>query len=317
MREGVSIVPLLRTNLPLGIVHFMAYPQTIRGEGPILETLSELVTDPDFSLLEITHIHDKNVRHEANQMLQDHGKRCAFGSQPCLLIHKLNLNAPDEAKRKEALDVLEACTDEAVEMNAEALVFLSGKDPGPEYRSEAMKWFAESVQDICTYAQRANPHLKVILETFDRVPYGKNALVGPTEQAVALADQIRSEYHNFWLMLDLSHLPLLQESPSHALTNAQGRLGHIHIGNCVMRDPKHPAYGDEHPAFGIEDGENDAPELATFLKVLDECGYLNPEHPGTVSFEVKPLADETTAAVITNAKETLRNAWQILGWPEN
>ena len=93
---------LSKSKLPMGIIHFMAYPETIRGEGPVLETLQELAEDNDFSLIEITHIEDKSVRKDAVAMLKDHGKRYAFGAQPCLLIGKLNLNDSDPAARKAA-----------------------------------------------------------------------------------------------------------------------------------------------------------------------------------------------------------------------
>jgi len=116
-------------------------------------------------------------------------------------------------------------------------------------------------------------------------------------------------------VLDLSHLPLLGETAETMLTTAKETLGHIHLGNCVMRDPNHAAYGDEHPPFGTEGGENSVAELAEFLRVLGEIGYLNEETPGAVSFEVKPLAGQEPADAIANAKATLDAAWAQLGWP--
>jgi len=37
--------------------------------------------------------------------------------------------------------------------------------------------------------------------------------------------------------------------------------------------------------------------------------FLNPQNPPIVSFEVKPLADESSEVVIANAKRTLKEAW--------
>jgi hypothetical protein len=36
---------------------------------------------------------------------------------------------------------------------------------------------------------------------------------------------------------------------------------------------------------------------------------LNPQNPPIVSFEVKPLAGETSEVIIANAKRVLKEAW--------
>ena len=44
-------------NIPLhniirpGIVHFMAFPATMKGEGPILETCRQVLTDDFFEVI--------------------------------------------------------------------------------------------------------------------------------------------------------------------------------------------------------------------------------------------------------------------------
>ncbi|MHB9110815.1 MAG: sugar phosphate isomerase/epimerase family protein [Armatimonadota bacterium] len=304
-----------RNQLPLGIIHFMAFPQVSRGEGPVVETLQILVDDPDFSFLEVTHIEDAGARREAAAMLRASGKRYAFGAQPVLLSRKLSLVDPDEAGRMAAVDAMKRAVDEANEIGAESLAFLSGTDPGQENRAEGYRLLADSTLRILAYAKAKNPALKLLLETFDRVPYGKNALVGPTREANIFVTALRRQYPEFSLLLDLSHLPLLGETAEKMLTTAKETLGHIHIGNCVMKDPNHAAYGDEHPPFGIDGGENGVGELAEFLRVLGEIGYLNEETPGAVSFEVKPLPGQDPAEVIASSKATLDAAWAQLGWP--
>jgi hypothetical protein len=76
-----------------------------------------------------------------------------------------------------------------------------------------------------------------------------------------------------------------------------------------MRDKEHPGYGDQHPRFGIAGGENDTEELVVFLRTLLKIGFLNDKNPPIVSFEVKPLAGETSEVVIANAKRVLKEAW--------
>jgi len=84
------------------------------------------------------------------------------------------------------------------------------------------------------------------------------------------------------------------------------------MGNCLMRDTTHPAYGDQHPRFGIAGGENDVPEVVEYIRTLIEIGYLKENQPRILSFEVKPLPGESSQIVLANAKRTLREAWELV-----
>jgi hypothetical protein len=84
---------------------------------------------------------------------------------------------------------------------------------------------------------------------------------------------------------------------------------HAHIGNCVIRNPDHEAYGDNHPRFGCNDGENDTGEVVAFLRELLEIGYLDPETRPILSFEVCPLEGESPEVVVAGAKRVLDAAW--------
>jgi sugar phosphate isomerase/epimerase len=110
-------------------------------------------------------------------------------------------------------------------------------------------------------------------------------------------------------MVDLSHLPLIRESAAEAILPVKEYLVHAHLGNCVVKSPNLPAYGDVHPRFGFPGGENDVHEVTEFLKVLLQIGFLNEKNPPIVSFEVKPFGDEDSDVVIANAKRTLTMAW--------
>ncbi|HON71773.1 MAG TPA: sugar phosphate isomerase/epimerase, partial [bacterium] len=83
-----------------GIIHFMAFPQTMKGEGPILETLEEIVNDEFFSAVEISWIKDDKVREEAKKLLETAGMTVAYGAQPRLLTQSLDISSTDEATRK-------------------------------------------------------------------------------------------------------------------------------------------------------------------------------------------------------------------------
>ena len=72
------------------------------------------------------------------------------------------------------------------------------------------------------------------------------------------------------------------------------------------------AYGDEHPRFGFPNSSNDTAEVLDFLRVLKDNGFFNELEPYTLTFEVKPWADEDIDVIIANSKRVLNLAWALL-----
>ncbi|MDD5014422.1 MAG: TIM barrel protein [Atribacterota bacterium] len=293
--------------MKVGLIHFMAYPQVMKGEGPILETLQKIAEDDFFTAVEVSWIKDVKVREKAKKLLEVSHLAVAYGAQPRLLVKKLNLNSLNEIERQEAVDEIKAGVDEAYEIGAKSLAFLSGTDPASEEREQALKLLVSSVKEICHYA-KSKGGLGITLEVFDR-EIDKKCLIGPAKDARRVAEEVRKEFDNFGLMVDLSHLPLLGETSAQAIMPIKNYLVHAHMGNCILKDKEHPGYGDQHPRFGIKGGENDVKELIEYLKVLLDIGFLNTQNPPMVSFEIKPLAGESSGVVIANAKRVLREAW--------
>ncbi len=106
-------------------------------------------------------------------------------------------------------------------------------------------------------------------------------------------------------------MPLLGESPEEMLFPARDVLTHVHVGNCVMKHPSHPAYGDEHPPFGIPEGEVGVNELAQFLKALVEIGYLKKGGSNILSAEVKPLKGQDPKVILAATLRSLDRAWAM------
>jgi sugar phosphate isomerase/epimerase len=293
----------LHSYMKVGIVSFMAYPTP-----PLLAGITQLARDPFFTAIEVTHIPSPEDRAAAAQLLATSGLEVGYGAQPVQLGGKLDLNSLDEATRRAAVDRIRACVDEAVGLGCGRLAVLSGPDPAPERREEAKAALVSSLDELCGYAEQRG--LGITLEVFDQT-IDKKALIGPTVDGVAVAEQLRAKHPSFGLMLDLSHLPMQFESADEALQAAAGCLVHVHIGNCVL-EKGHPAYGDTHPRFGLPGGSNDVAELRAFLKVLADIGYIGPGLQRTVAFEVKPLPGESPEVVVANAKRTLLQAWAAL-----
>ena len=292
--------------MKVGLVHFMAYPATIKGEGPILETIKRLATDEYFTAIEITTIKDPEERLAVKKMLETSHMTIAYGAQPRLLTTGLNINDLNEEGRQKALANLKEGIDEAYEIGASGFGFLSGKYQEAT-KEQSFKALVNSTNEICAYA-KSKGHMKVALEVFD-YDVDKKSLIGPAPLALRYAQEIRKQHDHFGLMVDLSHIPLIHETIEESLLPVKDYITHAHIGNCVVQSPDLPAYGDVHPRFGFPGGENDVEEVVHYLRVLLDIGYLNTENPPIVSFEIKPFGDEDAEIVIANAKRTLNEAW--------
>jgi sugar phosphate isomerase/epimerase len=295
----------------LSIVHFMIFPETLTGSGPIVETVSRIVNDDFFSMIEVGHINDVEARKQVAEIIATSHVRVAFGAQPTILTRKLDLNSFDEAKRKEALATLKPQIDEAKEIGASRFTVLSGPDPGAEKRADARRFLVDSLLDLCSYGNERG--VNITLETFDRT-IEKKSLIGPSEEALMVAKSVKEKFHSFGLMYDMGHAPLLDEDPAKSLKLLKEHLVHVHVGNCVKK-PGLPAYGDQHPRFGFTGSENDVPQLVHFLRALFDVSYLSPtpkDVSPVVGFELKPVPTENAEAVIANGKRTWRKAWSLL-----
>ena len=289
-----------------GLVHFMAYPSTIKGEGPVVETIKKIALDEYFTAIEITTIKSDEERKQVKKMLETSHMTVAYGAQPRLLTTGLNINDLNEEGRQKALANLKAGIDEAYEIGASGFAFLSGKYE-ESTKEESYQALVRSTREICAYV-KSKGRMKVALEVFD-YDVDKKSLIGPANLALRYAKEIREEHAHFGLMVDLSHIPLIHETIEESLLPVKDYIIHAHIGNCVVKSPDLPAYGDVHPRFGFPNGENDVDQVVAYLKVLLNIGFLNTTNPPIVSFEVKPFGDEDPDIVIANAKRTLNEAW--------
>lgn len=295
----------LSKYMKVGLIQFMAYPVS-NGEGPIEETFRKIAMDPFFDAVEVTWMKDPKVRQNVRKMMETSKLTLTYGAQPRLLSTKMNINDLDEKKRLAAVQNLKEGVDEAYELGATGFAFLSGHY-AEETKEASFEALVKSTKEVCAYAKQKGS-MTVALEVFD-YDIDKKSLIGPAALAARYAKEVRKEYPEFGLMVDLSHIPLLHESVEESLFPIKEYIVHAHMGNCVLKDPSLPGYGDVHPRFGFPGSENDVDELAHYLEVLFAIGFLSSETRPVVSFEVKPFGDEDPDLVVANAKRTLLQAW--------
>ena len=137
----------------MSIVHFMAFPETVWGDGPVVETVTKLAEDPFFGAIEIGWIKDPGVRSQVKLVIETAHIQVCHVAGSALLLQKLNLNSLEETERMKAVEQLSRNVDEAAEVGAKRVGFLSGADPGDEDRPRALEAFAKSVKQVAAYAR--------------------------------------------------------------------------------------------------------------------------------------------------------------------
>ncbi|MCL5069910.1 MAG: sugar phosphate isomerase/epimerase [Actinobacteria bacterium] len=293
----------------IGVVSFMAYPEIIKDEQSAEEKIKKLVSDEFFSFIEIAHINDEEIRKNVKKILEISNIRIGFDAHTVILSNNLSINDRDNDKRQEAVKILKELIDEAYYMGSEGFTILSGFKPDINNIEHELILAVDSVKVLCDYSIKKSNELNkkpidIIIETFDDKEYAKNRLIGPTKMAVEFAKEIRADFENFGLVLDLSHLPILGENFDQSLKQAREFIKLIHIGNCIIKNKNHPAFGDNHPRFCIDGGENNIDVLASFIKSLIGINYF--KVPGnTLILEVKPLSDEDSDVTVAGSKRAL------------
>ena len=107
----------------------MAYPQCLKGEGPIYETLERIVHDEFFEVVELGWIKDDATRTKVRNLLESSHMTTVYGAHPWLLVNKLDLNSLDPSERRKAVDEMKRAIDEAKFLGCKDFAFLSGKAP--------------------------------------------------------------------------------------------------------------------------------------------------------------------------------------------
>lgn len=294
----------------IGIVHFMAFPN-IRDDEGFLKSIYKIVLDPYFNCIEITAIPDVNLRTEVKRILKTSGIKVVYGCQPLLLREGLNLNSLEPEKRKEAVRVVLEGIDDAYDLGARSLAFLSGVYDSNKINAH-IEALTISTLEILEYAKKYED-MNVVLEIFDH-NVDKKSLIGPSNRALDYIRKVEERIciSNFGFMVDLSHIPLIGEGIVDNVKSISHYIKHAHIGNCIISDPNDIGFGDKHPRFGFPNSSIGLPEIKIYLEALLDIGYLDNKNIQILSFEVKPFEDEDPDVVVASSKRYLQNAWRSI-----
>lgn len=271
----------------LGVNHHLLFPASFQSTSVHMDTLPIVLGMPAFELVDC-FIPNDDIGEVEEPMIVASGKEPIYNC-PLMVGATLNPHSPDSAIRMATRQEAFAHIDRAKRIGARKMVVASGVDPGVAERGRETKLFIDYMTELCEYA---GPDLCLMIEPFDR-SIGKNLLMGPTHEVVAVVETVKARgFENVGILMDMGHVPLMEESFAHAVATAGPHIRHVHLGSCVMRDPSDPLYGDMHPPWGYPGGENDVAEAVEFLRCLRDIGYFDGTEPATVTLEMRPYSDK-------------------------
>src|SRR5262245_39127553 len=140
-------------HLQLGVVHFMAFPECLAGEGPQLDTLAAICHDPFFDAVDVGPVNDPTERKQCADLLRDCQMTVTFACQPVQLQRHLDLNSPDRAKRRLASDTVIGLIDQANALGASRFALMSGKNVSSADRSAALGCLVNELCRVCREAR--------------------------------------------------------------------------------------------------------------------------------------------------------------------
>ena len=291
----------------LGINHHLIFPGVLNDAKYHIESLSLLLEQDSFQIIDMSLPDDREIRSEEVKMLKSSGKKVIYNFPLfCLGSDRYDVNSPEKSVRLATLEEAKKNLLYAVEAETDTVTFAAGGF------KEGISLEAQ-INNFIEYSILFNEEAKklgitALLEPFDR-SIGKNLILGKAAECVDYIEALhKSGCENIALMQDMGHIPLIGESFEETLNKCKPYLKHIHLGNCVMKDKESIYYGDTHPPLGIDGGENDMPQLIAFTKALKDIGYIFKGSDNSVTIEMQPYPGVSSLTSAKVAAEKFESA---------
>jgi len=246
------------------------FPSSMENEKYFLESIKLL---KEYSIDVVEFYYKGNNRENVKKYLDTYGLKSIYLAAMKAKQENLNLSSLSKEIREKSIKEIKKCIDDAYFYNSEAILLNSGRRPHKkEDNKNAYDCFKDSMIRLLDYAYREskNYKLEVTIEPGD-TDVDSFSLIGHTDLAIKLIQELRGKYENISLTMDTSHLIQLGEDPIKSIEKAFPYCKHVHLANCIIRDKSHELYGDKHPEFGIEGGEI---YLDKFNNIVEEIKKL-------------------------------------------
>lgn len=279
---------ILNQHIKLGISPSMLRSASFDNHLEHLCAVDACCAYPEFETLETFLPDDNSLRQLEIQKMRDAGKTLHYNTPGIFQVAGPgDSGSPDPKQRASALELMKRHIDYAAQAQA-PLIVITGCMDRPEHHEDTMKYFEEFFIASSLYAQERG--ILVVVEPIERHRF-KRLVLGPTWECASLVEKARAAgCANAHTMLDIAHLPLMEEDFDSALAHVSKDLAHVHMGDAVL-DPANAFYGHTHPPLGVQGGCFDLDALTYHFLQLLKSGYI-PSTPNTsralISFEVQP-----------------------------
>ena len=282
---------MLEKYIRFGISPTVLFPES--SENPVrhLEAFSKTAALPGYEMFDTSFPDDEGIIKEEMHIAAEEGKGINYNFPIAFQFPgRYNPCSLDEKELDSAIAYAKQHISYAAAAGSRIIAITSGPDYLPEKREMEYASFREYLKALSTECRKYG--IEIALETVERHRF-KKLLLGPSSEAGSFIREIRQEgYDNVFLMVDTAHCPLMEETPADVLHNSLlAGVNHVHIGNAIVGNEANPMYGHTHPPIGIQDGSYDVDDIAHFLRLLFDCGYLsiNPEHDKRpcISYEIR------------------------------
>jgi len=239
--------------------------------------LKAIKTLKKYDICFIEFYYKGNDKKTIKEYLTDHDIKSIYLGAMAAKQKNLNLSSPNKELRKESVQEMKKCIDDAYFYGAYSILINSGRRPDNEEDQIAYEYLKKSLEELLKYIDVSTKDYKLNL-TLEPGDTGIDSfsLVGNTDLAIKLVREMREKYQNFSLTMDTSHLRQLDEKPLDSIKKAFPYCNHIHLANCIIKDKTSNLYGDKHPEFGIEGGEISIKEFKNILETIKEM-YIESE----------------------------------------
>ncbi len=200
---------------------------------------------------------------------------------PAFFRYPFSLSSPIDAIRKDSVEYMKDCIDNAVVMGAKHMLVVPNHSLHGQSTAEARKAFVASLGKVCEHAERKKMKLGIEIVYPQLSDY-----MSASEDALRVIREIGSPY--LGVVIDSGHLNLSRENPEKALNNLGDLLLQVHVNDNDGKQQQNAIPGE-----GVFDFDG----LMKSLRKFGYDGYLTLELGWGYTFDPVPAAREALARV--------------------
>lgn len=295
-----------------GIVLSAVFPDIKSDYGQLVQALGRIAASGLFSGVEFYFTGSDEEYRKIGGILQESHLYNVFLPGFEMKRDCLDLGSDSEAIRLHAIKKCREFVRTAYLMHARKMLILSGPKPADGDIGAYLDRFICSLEAVLAYSksQAAAYSLEVTLEFFNDV--GEPWLaIGNVHAVQKICEPLCTRFDNFGITFDTSHVAQLRGDLAVYYAALAPYVHHLHLANCVTRDPLDPLFGDKHPVFNLAQGDFSDDDMADFVNHVKKGRYF--EGIDICSYEIIPQGEMHSDASFQSLLASASCIWAKTG----